>query len=71
MAIGLNWPGTSQPRGTTQLGGFGQPTRGMAIPTGQVVIGCGVCGITCGSIGWTIILGVPWLLFAKNHHKIK
>jgi hypothetical protein len=43
----------------------------MAIPTGQVVIGCGVCGITCGSIGWTIILGVPWLLFAKNHHKIK
>ncbi len=70
VAIGLNWLGTSQPRGTAQWS-IGQPTRSKAIPSSRVVIGCKVCGTTCGSIGWTLILRVPWHISTKNHCKIK
>lgn len=71
MTVGLNWLGTSQLGGIAQLGSINQPIGNMAILASQATIGCGICGTTCGSTCWTFILGVPWFLFAKNHHKIK
>jgi hypothetical protein len=66
MVVKLNWLGMDQPKSITQPRSIGQLVGGMAILLGQVATSCGVCGTTYGSTGWTLILGVPWFVFAKK-----